>query len=276
MRVLVLGADGMLGHRVCRVLSEGDEVLGVTRAEPPPAWRRLCPRAGLAVGPWQEALERFQPEAVVNCIGVVKQRAADDEEMVEVNGRLPHRLAKTGARLVHFSTDCVFSGSRGGYREEDVPDPVDVYGRSKLEGEVRGPGCLTLRTSLVGWELKSHLGLLDWFAAQRGRTVKGFRRAVFSGLSTEAMAGLVRRVLHEHRDLDGLWHVAAVPIDKNDLLTRVRDALGWSDVQIVPDDAFACDRSLDGSAFEAATGWSPPTWDEMVRGLAEQRPDYER
>ena len=143
-------------------------------------------------GALEALLDRFAPDAVVNCVGVIKQRpeASAAEETMEVNGRLPHLLADlcAPARLVHFSTDCVFSGARGGYRPEDPPDAEDLYGRSKLAGEVDRPGCLTLRTSIVGWELKGHRGLLEWFASNRGRTVKGFRRGVFSGLSTEEIA----------------------------------------------------------------------------------------
>lgn len=274
MKVLVLGADGMLGHRMARVLAEDFEVLGTVRTAPPERWSRLCPGAALRQGVDLAAVPGvvadFRPEAVVNCIGLVKQRPTSDFK--EVNARFPHLLAGLGPRLVHFSTDCVFSGRRGGYRQDEAPDPVDDYGRSKLAGEVSGPGSLTLRTSIVGWELKEHRGLLEWFAANRGQAVKGFRRAVFSGLSTEAMARLVARLLRT--DLCGLWQVAAEPIDKFTLLTRLRDLLGWP-MEIQPDDDFHCDRSLDASPFRAAAGWAPPSWDEMLRDLATQRADYE-
>lgn len=278
MRVLVLGADGMLGHRMARVLAETDAVLGSVRSAPPAAWARLCPGVELAVGEEVQALlDRFAPDAVVNCVGLVKQRPGDEALFEEVNARLPHRLAGlcAPARFVHFSTDCVFSGRRGGYRIEDPPDATDAYGRSKLAGEVDLPHALTLRTSLIGWELKNRHGLLEWFAGNRGRTVKGFRRAVFSGLSTETAARLVAAVLHRHPDLRGVWHVAADPVDKFTLLSDLRDALGWTDTRLTPDDEFVCDRSLDGTPFRAATGWTAPSWRETVHGLAAQRPDYE-
>lgn len=274
MKVLVLGADGMLGHRMTRVLAEDFEVLGTVRSTPPARWARLCRGVALREGVGLEdvpaVVADFTPAAVVNCVGVVKQRST--ASFWGVNAEFPWVLAGLGPRLVHFSTDCVFSGRRGLYRQDETPDPVDEYGRSKLAGEVDRPGCLTLRTSIVGWELKEYRGLLEWFAAQRGGTVKGFRRAVFSGLSTEALARLTARLLRS--DLSGLWQVAAAPLDKFTLLTRLRDELGWA-VEIVPDDDFACDRSLDGTPFQAAAGWRPPSWDEMLRDLAAQRADYE-
>jgi dTDP-4-dehydrorhamnose reductase len=229
-----------------------------------------------------QVMAQVKPDVVVNCIGIVKQReeARAAIPSILVNALFPHQLADLcqtqGARLIHLSTDCVFSGNRGRYTEEDLPDPVDLYGRTKLLGELNRPGCLTLRTSIIGWELKHRAGLLEWFAAQRGRTITGYRGATYTGLSTAALTRLIGDLLENHPDLSGLYHVASRPITKYELLVRLREAIGWHDIIIEPDDAFQCDRSLVGARFEATTGWAPPTWDAMIAELAAEWPEYQQ
>jgi dTDP-4-dehydrorhamnose reductase len=219
---------------------------------------------------------------VVNAVGIVKQRkdAKAAIPSINVNALLPHVLAEhcsdIGARLIHFSTDCVFSGNRGAYTEADNPDPVDLYGRSKLLGELDGPGCLTLRSSIIGWELENRSGLLEWFVAQRGLTIDGYRKAIYTGLSTAAMAEVVGRMIREQPELSGVYHVASAPINKFDLLVNLAKQLRWRDILIQPEDQFQCDRSLIGSRFEALTGWRPPSWQEMTAGLAAEWPKYEK
>ena len=162
------------------------------------------------------ALARLRPDAVLNCVGLVKQldSSRDPLAAIPLNALLPHRLARCcgllGARLVHVSTDCVFSGRTGGYRESDVPDPVDLYGRSKLLGEVEHAPGLTLRTSIIGLELSRKVGLIEWFLAQRGM-IRGFRRAIYTGLTTRVLGRLIERILLDHPDLHGVWQVASAP-----------------------------------------------------------------
>ena len=222
----------------------------------------------------ERALAETSPDVVVNCIGIVKQAdaVADPVTTVRVNSLFPHELAalcvRRNVRLIHLSTDCVFSGRRGSYTERDEPDPVDFYGRSKLLGEPSGPGVLTLRTSMIGWELGGRRqGLLEWFVAQRGSTVSGYTRAVFSGPTAPVLAALIAELAERHPELEGMRHVGAEPIAKYDLLLALREALAL-DVEIVPDDGVVIDRSLDSSEFRDTTGWTPPPWDEMVAELA--------
>lgn len=280
MRVLILGGDGMLGHQLLRSLAGEHEVRVTLRRED--ADYRGCGlfAAGNAFfgidlrdhDRLADVIGRFRPQAVVNAAGVVKQRpeAKDALASIEVNALLPHRLARlcaaTGARLVQVSTDCVFSGRQGSYRETDPPDPEDLYGRTKLLGELEAPA-LTLRSSIIGLELGRRQGLVEWFLASRG-AVKGFRRAVYSGLTTAEMARVIGRLLVRHPDLSGLFQVASAPIDKYSLLSQLARALGRDDVRIEPDDEVVCDRSLSGEAFRAATGYVAPAWDEMLGELA--------
>jgi dTDP-4-dehydrorhamnose reductase len=293
MKVLILGGEGMLGHKVFQLFRQRFDTYTTFR-DTDGLWTRhplyadvdrartLGDVNALELDSVQQAVEHVQPHAVINCIGIVKQREEAKAAIpsIRVNALFPHQLADLcaahGVRLIHLSTDCVFSGSRGRYAEDDLPDPVDLYGRTKLLGEPDSPGCLTLRTSIIGWELKHRASLLEWFAAQRGRTIKGYRQAIYTGLSTTVLAGLLGDILMTWPALDGLYHVASSPITKYDLLLRMRDALGWQDITIEPDDQFHCDRSLLGSRFKAATGWQSPDWDEMIAGLAAEWHTYEQ
>lgn len=288
MRVLVLGGSGMLGHRVARRLSRDAEVWATVRSASPAALTEMLQSYRLLQGVIAEspdsvvgALRFSRPDVVVNCIGIVKQHPAAKEPLpsILVNSLFPHRLATlcrlVGARLVHLSTDCVFSGRRGGYREDDEPDPDDLYGRSKLLGEVAGNGCITLRTSMIGWQLSGSSGLLEWLAERRQGSVDGYRNAVFSGLTTTALSDVVAEVVLRHPGLDGLYHVSGAPISKHDLLERVVSALEWP-ITVIPRDEPVIDRSLDSKAFQNETSWSPPSWDAMIDGLGNEREAYER
>lgn len=277
-KVLVLGVSGMLGHVLFSALAErpGLDVSGTARRAEGLS-RRFPPElAGRVRGnvdaddfaAVRRVLAEAAPDVVVNCIGVVKQLpgASDPVTAISVNALFPHRLAaacgEAGARMIHFGTDCVFSGSRGSYAESDPPDAADLYGRSKLLGEAVGPRCVTLRTSIVGHELSGRHGLVEWFLAQEG-TVRGFGGAIFSGFPTVEMARIVAEFVIPNRELSGLFHVSSDPISKHDLLHLVAARYGKG-IVIERDDAFRCDRSLDSSRFRGATGYRPPPWTDLV------------
>ena len=289
MRALVLGAAGMLGHRVWRELHEHmDAYAAVRRQGTDYAALHWFDEARLIDGidvASDEHLERAfavaTPDVVVNAVGIVKQRqdASDAVQSIAINALLPHRLAAlcvdAGVRLVHLSTDCVFSGSRGNYGETDLTDARDLYGRSKLLGEVDAEGCVTIRTSMVGREIGSSRGLIEWFMTRRGETAKGFTRARFSGLTTPALSRVIRDVIEHRPELRGVWHVAGEQINKHDLLTMVNEAFGLG-TTIVADDSFVCDRTLDASRFMNATGFRPPTWAAMIAELAADPAPYDQ
>lgn len=277
MRVLILGASGMLGNAMLRTLSQSEtyEVWGTARSasvlrhfDASLAQRILTGIDVENADSLTAMLAEVRPSVVVNCIGLVKQlaQANDPLSALPINALLPHRLARLcgllGARFVHISTDCVFNGRKGGYRESDPSDAEDLYGRSKYLGEVAYPHAITLRTSIIGHELSSAHGLVGWFLAQEG-TIKGYRKAIFSGLPTVELARVVRDVVLLHPELSGLYHVAAQPIAKYDLLQLVRDTYG-KDIDIEPDDRVAIDRSLNAERFQKATGYVAATWPELV------------
>lgn len=285
MRILVLGAAGMLGHKLCQVSGRHFEVYGTFRSavpDVPGVYENT--QAILDVDVTQdESLERAvtvaRPDVVVNAVGLVKQLALakDPIASIRLNSLLPHVLARLGRdrgfKVVHVSTDCVFSGRKGGYTERDIPDPVDLYGRSKLLGELEGAGVLTLRTSIIGRELRTQNGLVEWFLSQRGGTVNGFAHAIYTGLTTEALALVIVNVLRSENSLHGLWHVSSAAISKYDLLRKLNVAFATG-TEIVRDESLVCDRSLESARFWAATGLSTPLWDDMIASMANDSTPY--
>lgn len=284
MRILILGGDGMLGHQLFISLRERHDVR-VTLRQPLAAYLdcRLFDSSTAFGSIDARALERLaevfaavRPEAVVNCIGVVKQRHSAKEAIpsLEINAILPHRLAvlcrMTGARLIHISTDCVFSGSKGAYLETDPSDAEDIYGRTKYLGEVAESNCLTLRTSIIGHELARMTGLLEWFLAQKG-PVSGFSKAIFSGFTTIELSRVIERVLSEHKEASGVYQVSSEPIDKYSLLLLLRQHLSPA-TEVLPDTRLVIDRSLDSTRFRREFGYQPPSWEAMVKELARSTP----
>ena len=276
-RILVLGASGMMGNTMFRLFGEsaGFAVTGTVRSRtaaqklPPLLQDRLV--IGIDVEEPEAVarlLDGLKPEMVINCVGVVKQlpQASDPLVTVPLNAILPHRLARqcqaVGARLVHLSTDCVFDGKGSLYREGDFASADDLYGRSKFLGEVDYPNAITLRTSTIGHELGGHHGLLEWFLAQSA-PIRGFTRAIFSGLSTLELARTIRDFVVPNPQLHGLHHVSGAPIAKFDLLQMIAEIYGKK-LEIVPDGSFVIDRSLDSSLFRDKTGYQPPAWPKLI------------
>lgn len=287
MRILILGGSGMLGHKLCAILAERADVWATFRNDPTRSPFLSIDKVIAHVDAQdfpriKEVLDSIRPDAVVNAIGIVKQSSEASQAVltIRVNSLFPHLLAELclerGIRLIHFSTDCVFSGTRGNYTEHDHPDPVDLYGRSKLLGEVNSPGVLTLRTSAIGWQINTFTGLLSWFAHQRGKLIKGYRNAIFSGLSTTGLSQLTGDILFTDDNLSGIYHVATEPISKYDLLLKLRELLSWRDIVIDPEESFICNRSLSAARFARDSGWRSPSWDSMLEGLAVEWLDYQK
>lgn len=212
-----------------------------------------------------------KPDIVINCIGIIKQLpiAKDPIVSISLNALFPHRLAEAcktiGARMIHFSTDCVFSGSKGNYTENDPSDADDLYGRTKFLGEVAYPHCVTLRTSIIGHELKGGYGLIDWFLAQDGK-IRGFTKAIYTGFPTVEIANIIAQFVIPNKELSGLYQVSSAPISKYDLLRLVAERYGKR-IEIEAYDGFHCDRSLDSTRFRKATGYMPPSWPEMIEQM---------
>ncbi len=268
----------MLGHTLCRVLTKNHDVYGTLRGASSEVLLRLqdyletdhiiCNFEALSEQSLLSVFTSVKPQVVVNCVGIVKQipEASDTWLNIAVNALLPHRIGQlcqsAGARLIHISTDCVFSGNTGNYRESDVPDAGDLYGRTKILGEVHG-AALTLRTSMIGPQLTGHKSLFDWFVLNQEKSVKGFSKAIFSGLTTFEISNTISHIISDFPDLQGTYHVASDPIDKYSLLALIKKEYGLS-IEIERDESFVIDRSLNDDRFRTATKSARMSWTSMI------------
>jgi dTDP-4-dehydrorhamnose reductase len=286
-----MGGAGMLGHKMFQVLHrEYPSTLCTVRRD---AHRDLLRQVGLPYGgevlsgvdvmdlaALERLLARLRPDVIVNCVGIIKQRseAACAIPSITVNALLPHKLAEMatgwGGRVIHFSTDCVFSGRKGEYREEDLSDADDLYGKTKFLGEVVEPNALTIRTSIIGRELSQHRSLLDWFLSNNHSRVRGFSKVIFSGVSTNYLAEFVARAIRGLPTLSGLYQLASRPVSKHDLLCILQSAYGL-DIEIRPDDSEISDRSLDAGKLAGAIDFIPPVWQDLAGELAADPTPYE-
>lgn len=280
MKILVLGASGMLGSAIFRFLSQTTPlaVFGTTRSRSNffdcKFSKNFIPDIDIENS---ESLigvfNLVQPDVVINCVGLVKQLIAesDYEKVIRTNALFPHQLLKIcgahNSRLIHFSTDCVFSGIRGNYSEIDIPDASDIYGRSKLLGEIISNNVVTIRTSIIGHELSSCHSLVEWFLSQNN-SVKGYKKAIFSGLPTVEVARVIRDYIIHNKKLSGLYHLSASPISKYDLLKEVAKVYG-KEIDILSDDDLVIDRSLNSSNFCSKTGYVPGEWPDLIRAMYE-------
>lgn len=279
MRVLILGITGMLGSTLFRILNDESDldVYGTIRQSESVQYfadisaEKIVEHVSVE-NPVSviKALERVQPDVVINCIGVIKQAldVQDPVETIAINAQFPHQLAQLckrhKCRMVHLSTDCVFSGSKGNYQENDFTDPQDLYGRSKVLGEVAAPHVVTLRTSMIGHELRGNKSLLEWFLSQK-TSVRGFEKAIFSGLTTVELSKVIAIIL-DLEEVSGILHVAADPISKYDLLQLIATVY-QKDIAIHPDAELVLNRSLNASRLEALCGYTPPSWDNMIKEM---------
>ena len=286
--ILVLGAAGLLGHMLVRTLSDSQRVIGTTShafghsgklAEILPRDRcvdLLDVRDFVKV---ERTIRDWQPDVVVNCVGLIKHKMDDDRvlDAVLINSAFPHQLARLcnelKTRLIHFSTDCVFAGTPGVKRLTDTPDATDVYGITKRLGEVGYGTSLTLRTSFVGRQIVGAEELVEWVISQRSGQITAYRKAIYSGLTTRALSDVVRQIIDWHPNLVGLYQVASSPITKFDLISHLNDKLRL-DITINPDTKFECDRTLDGSDFGRVTGIQVPSWEEMLSEFCSDQAFY--
>ncbi len=281
MRILVIGISGMFGSAVFKLFAEhgGFDLTGTIRSELAKRYFPVEWHENMIIGldildddSLTRIVETTNPDVVINCAGLVKQQATANDPLIvlPVNSMYPHRLAaiceSSGARLIHVSTDCVFDGSKGNYVESDPSNATDLYGRSKYIGELNNkPHAITLRTSKIGHELNSQAGLIEWFLSQSG-PISGYKRAIFSGLPTVEVARVIIDYVLPKPDLCGLYHVSSAPISKFDLLSLVAEIYD-KNIEIIPDNEFTIDRSLNSERFQTETGYRAPEWPALVEAM---------
>jgi len=269
-KILVLGATGMIGHRIYleALKSFKGDVLGISR-------RGFKEIISLDVQDWnliRQFLDNHKPDWIINAVGITlrKPELKIFDTTLEVNALFPHRLEKwceqNSKRLIHLSTDCVFSGETGAYVEESIPSAKEIYGKTKFLGEVIGESALTLRFSCIGREREGKTELLEWFLAQKGKTINGFSNAIYSGLTNIVIAKEVLKIIHHYPELSGLYQISSSPISKYELLCLAKKAFNV-DVSIVPDANFFSDKSLLCDKYKMATGFKSASWPEMLDEL---------
>ena len=291
MKLLIIGGTGMLGHKLFQLLGQAyPETYATVRQviSSPPFDRIPFLQSNKVItnidvmnlDSLRGVILDLQPDYLLNCVGIIKQhkvKTAMASPCIRINSLLPHELVEIaseyGGRVIHFSTDCVFDGKRGLYTEDDTPDARDIYGKSKAMGEVLYDNALTLRTSIIGRELINHLSLMDWFLMQTGSQIRGFTRAIYSGITTNQMAKVIELILKKFPTLNGLYQVVADPINKYELLVLIREIFRIK-VDIEPYDDFVIDRSMKGEKFKSATGYESPPWKNMIEELAAEAQLY--
>lgn len=280
MKILILGSTGMLGHKLMQVLSQRHTVTGTVRGPATDLAGHQVFSGFNIIGDInaddlagiRNAIEKTKPDVLINCIGIVKQlpAAQDPLQSIAVNALFPHQLAKMcqqrNVRFIHISTDCVFSGNQGDYSETDLSDADDLYGKTKFLGEVASQGCLTIRTSIIGRELNSAHGLIDWFLSQEGKIISGYKKAIFSGLTTIALSEIIGQIISDYPDLHGVLQVASKPVSKFDLLHIVKKTYGMN-ITIEPDETIINDRSLNADKFGRETNIKIPSWEYMIEEM---------
>ena len=285
MKVLILGGSGMVGHALIKNLSDKYEVFSILRQrtdlESTEFFKNILEKNRCIFlddinqhRKLSDVIKKISPDILINCIGVIKQRGDVKNilNMIKINALLPHILNeicfKNKVKLIHLSTDCVFSGNKGYYKESDNPDPVDKYGASKLLGEIVEGDALTIRTSFIGPELFNKKSLFEWIKSQKDGEIDGFENAIYSGLTTYAFANVVEQIINQHQDLNGLWQISSDPISKFDLIALI-NVIFKLNIKINRNSSFQCDRSLNSSEFRNKTKIMVPSWEEMINDLYE-------
>lgn len=277
-KILITGASGMLGHTMLRFLARKFDVYGTIRSKKfidlmpdIPSAKFIIISDLLDYNNLRNKILQLAPHIIINCAGLIKQQANTAAHIQPINTALPHTLAalagKIGSRLIHYSTDCVFSGARGNYTETDLPDASDPYGQTKYAGEIDNlRHVLTLRTSIIGHELDGRkFSLLEWFLSNT-TSVKGFTKARFSGLPAVEHARIIVDYILANPELCGLYHVAAAPIDKYRLLKLIAEVYAVK-TGIIPCDKVIMDRTLDATCFNQVTGYHPPAWSTLITDM---------
>lgn len=279
----------MLGHKLIQILRREFDVFAVIRSNLAGFEKYELINSAIIYDkidveeflPVENIIKTIKPDFIINAVGIIKQlpTSKDVTTTLNINSIFPQRMARIapeyGFRFINISTDCVFSGKKGNYKEADTADAEDLYGKSKFLGEVYGKNCLTLRTSIIGRELSTAHSLVEWFLSNAGREVKGYKNAVYTGFPTIVLADIIADIIKNYPDLEGLFHVSSEPINKYELLCLIKEKFGLN-IEIVPFEDFYLDRSLDSTRFRKLTGFQPLSWEKMIQKMADDRTPYNK
>ena len=276
MKILILGADGMIGHKISQTLGSLNHTIILNSRTKSENLNNIISNATFFNYDFLkqdviELLNETNPELVINCVGITIRRGANIiENAIKLNQKLPHTIAewcsKHSKKLIHFSTDCVFSGTKGNYSEFDFVDAIDNYGLTKGKGEVQSQNTLTIRSSMIGRELFNKTELLEWLISEKGKSVKGFSQVIYSGVTNLYMANLIKELIMEGIEINGIYNISSPPISKYDLLNKLNRVFNL-DLKIEKDDSKKSDKSLKSNKFFSKYYYHKPNWDDMINEL---------
>ncbi len=283
MKVLILGVDGMIGHKIAHYLEDHFDLTGTSR-------KKL---SGLDIGlkkiriinidlfynDYKKLLKENNPDIIINSAGITTRRGIDQrlDEARYINNLLPislaHWVKKHNKKLIHFSTDCVFSGKKGNYLDEDIPDAEDLYGKLKGMGEVHNSNTLIIRCSMIGREIFNHTELFEWLNSMKDKQVEGFSNVIFSGVTTSWMGNTLNDILKHNFDLSGIYNISSQPISKYDLITKLSRAFNLN-IDIIKNINIKSNKVLNSKKFTEITGINCPSWDTLIDQFVEDNNNY--
>ena len=282
MKILILGGDGMIGHKMVQVLgAQNHEIVISVREKRDLSLKSFSSKSKVFFNDFIKDnalnfLDKVNPDVIINAIGVTIRRGVNDHvsNSIYINSYFPHQLANWAGihnkRLIHFSTDCVFSGSEGSYSEDTNPNALDYYGKTKGLGEVFSKNAITLRSSMIGPELFNKTELFEWVINNKEKEINGFSRVIYSGVTTVYMARLVADLIENHKDLSGIYNIASNPISKFELLHLINDNFDLGLV-INKDQSIISNKTLDSSKIDNELGIKSSNWNELI---IELKKDY--
>ena len=282
MKLLIFGPDGLLGNTIIKFFFQKNdyEVFGLLRDSSKIRFFKKNYQKNffeiknvLDFVDIEKKIKELRPNVIINCLGITNKNFSNNLicKYIQINSLFPHKLhqicTSLDIRLIHLSTDCIFSGRKGFYSETDIPDPIDFYGKSKFLGELNYANSITLRKSVIGHELITKNGLLEWFLSEEG-PIEGYKNAIFSGLTVLELARIINDFILPRKDLNGIFNVSGLPISKYDLLKAISSEYQKS-IKIIPNELIKIDRSLDSSSFNKCTGYKPKKWPELIKSMYE-------
>lgn len=276
MRVLILGADGMIGHKMAQTFAKYPIDLGLNSRYNSKFIRKIFPKASifeydLNKKKIEQLLNYYNPEFIINAVGItIRRGACGDQKTNYINAILPREIdtwcMSNNKKQIHFSTDCVFSGKKGNYSDFDLTDADDSYGKTKGLGEINSDNTLTIRSSMIGRELFNNTELLEWVVKHKNQKINGFDNAVYSGVTTLWMSKTVYKIIKNLPKLSGIWNVSSRPISKYELIKKINDQF-MLNIDIVRDSSFYSNKSLNSNRFFSETNFEIPNWDDMLSEL---------
>ena len=276
MKILILGADGMIGHKITQILSKYNYEIHLNTRKNKEFFEKNFPKCHINIFDFLrqdvlELLNKISPDFIINAAGITIRRGSENlQNSIKINSELPKKIdfwcKINRKRQIHFSTDCVFSGSKGNYLDSDKPDAKDNYGLSKGKGEINSGHTLTLRSSMIGREVFNKTELLEWVIANKNNKINGFYKAIYSGITTLWMSELILKILNDFPTLSGIYNISSQPISKFELITKINELFKLN-IDIVKDSSFSCNKSLNSRKFFSQTKLEKPNWDLMLLDL---------